>query len=141
MQFPWDLKSPLRPLFSGRRGRDLKETLTAYLFLSPALLLIFIFGIFPVGFALYVSLHKWLIVRGEFRGLSNYVQAVDNFAYIGVFALGLAAMASAVLLLRKILREARQDGLKPWLSALLGLLHAGAVIAFFRWLFLQLPEF
>ena len=46
-------------LFNSRRGRLLQENLTAYLFLAPALLLIFVFGIFPVGFAFFVSLYRW----------------------------------------------------------------------------------
>ena len=84
--------SALRWSFSGRRGRHLREYLTAYLMLAPGLLLIFTFGIFPVGFALYVSLHKWLIVRDEFRGLANYVDIIDNLAYFGVFAFGIGAL-------------------------------------------------
>jgi multiple sugar transport system permease protein len=47
--------------FSGRKGRARKETLTAYLFLLPAILVIFVFGLWPVAHALYVSLHKWNI--------------------------------------------------------------------------------
>jgi ABC-type sugar transport system permease subunit len=50
-----------RGLFSGRRGRVLKEALTAYLFLLPAIVIIFVFGLWPVVHALYVSLHKWNI--------------------------------------------------------------------------------
>ncbi len=48
-------------LFSGSRGRRLRESLTAYLFLLPAALIIFVFGLWPVAHALYVSLHKWNI--------------------------------------------------------------------------------
>lgn len=48
-------------LFAGRKGRARKETLTAYLFLLPAILVIFVFGLWPVVHALYVSLHKWNI--------------------------------------------------------------------------------
>ena len=50
-----------RGLFAGRRGRTRKEALTAYLFLSPAILIIFVFGLWPVIYAAYVSLHKWNI--------------------------------------------------------------------------------
>lgn len=35
-------------IFSGRRKRILRENLTAYLFLTPALLVILTFGIFPI---------------------------------------------------------------------------------------------
>lgn len=48
-------------LFAGRKGRARKETVTAYLFLLPAILIIFLFGLWPVIHALYVSLHKWNI--------------------------------------------------------------------------------
>ncbi len=50
-----------RGLFAGRKGRVRKETLTAYLFLLPAIALIFVFGLWPVIHAFYVSLHKWTI--------------------------------------------------------------------------------
>lgn len=50
-----------RGLLSGRKVRALKEALTAYLFLLPAGLIIFLFGLWPVAHALYVSLHKWNI--------------------------------------------------------------------------------
>ncbi len=54
-----NLQETPRGLFAGRKGRARRETLTAYLFLLPAILIIFIFGIWPVAHALYVSLHKW----------------------------------------------------------------------------------
>lgn len=128
-------------MFAGRRGRHLRETLTAYLMLAPGVLLIFTFGIFPVGFALYVSLHKWLIVRGEYRGIANYVTAVANFAYIALFAMGIGALVGAILLLRKVRRQADKDGVRPWFLALPAAAHAAALAAFLRWVYLQLPEF
>ena len=48
----------------------------------PAVLLVFVFGIFPVGFALYVSLHKWRLKKGDFLGLDNYVGSIDNLTYV-----------------------------------------------------------
>jgi multiple sugar transport system permease protein len=50
---------PLASIFAGRKGRARREALTAYLFLLPAILIIFVFGLWPVAHALYVSLHKW----------------------------------------------------------------------------------
>jgi multiple sugar transport system permease protein len=46
-------------LFAGPKGRARRETLTAYLFLLPSIAIIFVFGLWPVAHALYVSLHKW----------------------------------------------------------------------------------
>jgi ABC-type sugar transport system permease subunit len=48
-------------IFAGRKGRARKEVLTAYLFLLPAILIIFVFGLWPVVHAAYVSMHKWNI--------------------------------------------------------------------------------
>ena len=137
---PWTERAGLRQLFSGRRGRKLRETLTAYLMLAPALTLIFTFGIFPVGFALYVSLHRWLIVRDEFRGIANYVDAVANLAYVGLFAMGLGALVGAGLMLRRVTRQARADKLNPWSYAVPAAFYAATTLAFFRWIFYQLPE-
>ena len=141
MELTSTLNRRVSSLFSGRRGRDLREYLTAYLLLAPALILIFTFGIFPVGFALYVSLHKWLLVRDEFRGLINYVSALDNLAYIGLFAVGLGALAGSFLLLKNIWTRAQDEQDKPWLLALPALLHAAAMLAFIRWIYFQIPEF
>jgi multiple sugar transport system permease protein len=46
-------------IFAGPKGRARREALTAYLFLLPAILIIFVFGLWPVVHAAYVSLHKW----------------------------------------------------------------------------------
>ena len=141
MQIPWIHQSSLGQIFTGRRGRHLREYLTAYLMLAPGLLLIFTFAIFPVGFALYVSLHKWLIVRDDFRGLANYVDIIDNLAYFGVFALGIGALIGAALLARRVQRQSRVDRVNPWPLAVPAAFHAAAGLAFLRWIFLQLPEF
>ena len=91
-----------RRVFNSRKGRALQESLTAYLFLAPALMLVFVFGIFPVGFAFFVSLHRWRRFPGDFLGLSNYVQALDNLAYVLFFWLALGALVYALLLLRRM---------------------------------------
>ena len=129
-------------LFGGRRGRNLREYVTAYLMIAPAILLIFVFGIFPVGFALYVSLHKWVIVRSDFVGLENYVDAVGNFTYIVLFGMGVGGIAGAFLLARRIFRDAQLERRpEAWFLAIPAALHATATLAFFRWVFFQLPEF
>lgn len=42
-------------IFTGRRGRKLKENILAYALLFPAFLIIFTFGIFPLAFSAYQS--------------------------------------------------------------------------------------
>ena len=118
----------------------MREYLTGYLFIAPATFLIFLFGIFPVGFALYVSLYKWRLKRTDFIGLDNYVKAVDNLAYLGAFIVGLVAIVLAVISVRRVVNMAREHSEQPWLLALPGLLLAGAVASFLRWTVLLLPQ-
>ena len=120
-------------------SRKIREYLTGYLFIAPAVILIFIFGIFPVGFALYVSLHKWRLKQGEFLGLKNYVSGVGTLAYLAAFVLALLAFVGAYLLIR----SKQKEGLpaKQWLNLVPGLVQAGAVLALVRWIVVLLPEF
>lgn len=141
MDIPYRDPNPISRFLTSRRGRRWREYLTAYGLVAPALLLIFIFGIFPVGFALYVSLHKWLIIRSDFRGLTNYVDIVDDFAYLGGFALGLGGLVGAALLIRRVYRRAREEPVSPWALAIPAAVHAATVLAFLRWMYYQLPEF
>ncbi len=130
----------LQKLLPGRRQRRIREYLTGYLMIFPATFLIFLFGIFPVGFALFVSLHKWRLRRGDFIGITNYVKAVDSLAYILLFALGIGTAIGAVLFLRRVIQSATEHSEKPWLLAIPGFFHAAGLIAFVRWSVLQLPE-
>jgi ABC-type sugar transport system permease subunit len=109
-----------RGLFSGRKGRARRETLTAYFFLLPAILVIFVFGIWPLAHALYVSLHKWnvkpkgsqcipywlaslgvgseeALEKTDCLGIDNYVELLglgDAWAVIGmIMALTLGIVA------------------------------------------------
>jgi len=93
----------------------LREALTAYAFLMPALLLIFLFGIFPLGFAFFVSLHDWRRFPGEYLGLDHYVRALDGLAYVAFVWLGLLALGLA---LRQIMRLMQQDKRAPLALAL-----------------------
>ena len=130
----------LKNLFTGRRGRKLREYLTAYTFIAPASILIFVFGIFPVGFALYVSLHKWRIKRGDLIHLENYVDAIGNLAYVLVFFLGVGALLGVYFLVRRILKSAREKGDRPWLCLLPGIIYAFMAFAFLNWFYRLLPE-
>ena len=125
-------------LFSSRRGRTLQENLTAYLFLAPALLLLFVFGIFPVGFAFFVSLYRWRRFPGNFLGLNNYVQALDNLAYVLFFWLAIGALVYALITLRRMIREGDQR-----LSALSALIpgagSGAAVLLLINWIAILLP--
>ncbi len=133
-------KLPLGSRFGALRLRRVREYLTGYLMVAPAVILIFIFGIFPVGFALYVSLHKWRLKRTDFIGIKNFVGAIGNLAYVVAFALGIAAIVAAVLLVIRLRKEMLENKDKSWWLAAIGLLHAAMMGSFARWFVLLLPE-
>jgi ABC-type sugar transport system permease subunit len=135
------LNEMLRNNISSKRMRYWREYLTGYLFISPAVFLIFLFGIFPVGFALYVSLHKWRIKRSGYIGLDNYTRAVGNLTYVMLFFLALGALVGAYFLIRKIIRSAEEHQETPWLLVLPAIVHAAVIGALLRYVWFQLPEF
>jgi len=55
--------------------RKLRESLSGYLYVGPAAIVLGLFSIFPVGYAFYVSLHQWGLRRGAFVGFDNYRRA------------------------------------------------------------------
>jgi len=126
--------------FTGRSGRKLREYLTAYTFIAPASILVFIFGIFPVGFALFVSLHRWRIRRTDMIGLQNYVRAIGNLAYVMVFFLGIGALVGTYLVIKRVLQMKRENNDKPWLCILPGLIYTVVIFAFFNWFYRALPQ-
>lgn len=129
-----------RTFLSSRRGRDLREYLTAYSMIAPALLLIFTFGIFPVLFAVYVSFHKWKIKRGDFLGLENFAKAVDTLAYLLFFALALGLIYFAVKAIMNTIKMARENNEQPWLLLIPATFFAGTGLLFTRYAVLLLPE-
>jgi multiple sugar transport system permease protein len=125
-------------LFNSRRGRILLENLTAYGFLAPAGTIIFVFGIFPVLFAFFVSLHRWRRFPGEYRGLDNYVEALGSFAYVVFFWLAVGTAVFGLYALWRIWCESRDE--RGALGFVLpGAAAAASLFAFFNWFFALLP--
>jgi len=118
----------------------LREALTAYIFLLPAFLIVGAFGLFPIGFAVYVSMHRWRIVPGKYQGLGNYIKAIDNLAYIVAFWLVVILGVLAIRTLLQVQRTAREHGDKPWLWLLPAAVTAGGLVQFVRFCVYLLPE-
>ena len=125
---------------SRKRLRAWREYATGYLMIAPSVILIFIFGIFPVGFALYVSMQKWRLKRGDFLGLSNYTAAIGNLAYFMVFVIGIGALVLAFIQFQKIHKDMKVKPGLFWLLNLPGLLIAAFTLSFIRWTIILLPN-
>lgn len=89
-----------------------------YLFVSPYFLLFTAFGLFPLGFTLWVSLHKWKLAGDkEFVGLDNYAFLLTNERFatavgntLGMFVLATIPQLLLALLLANALNK-RMRGL------------------------------
>lgn len=77
------------------RWIDIKENLTGFLFISPAVAIITLFGFFPIGYAFYMSLYNWRVRKAGFTGLDNYLKAVGDWQGLGIFVLGFVMLGLA----------------------------------------------
>ena len=82
---PGDGQPPLRgkPGAPARRG----GLWTALLFLSPTLVVVTVFIVFPILFSFYLSFHQWNLFQAshEFIGLENYVRMFTDPEFWVVF--------------------------------------------------------
>lgn len=117
----------LNGLFAGRKGRVLRENLTAYLFLTPALAVIFLFGMFPIMYAGYVSLYNWRIRQGEYRGLQNFVGAMGDVVYVFFALLVLGLLVAGILMAKNAFQKAQEKNIPVYVPIIY--LAPGVVIA------------
>ena len=66
--------------------------INGYIFILPAVLVIGLFGIFPVFFGMYMSFHKWKVFKGRFLGFENYQRILGDISSFWLFVLGLLIM-------------------------------------------------
>ena len=71
------------------------EQINGYLFIFPAFLIIGLFGIFPVFFGMYMSVHKWKVFKGRFLGFENYQKILGDIGSFWIFILGLLFMIAS----------------------------------------------
>ena len=65
------------------------EKLIGYTFITPAVLIISLFGVFPVFFGMYMSVHKWKVFKGRFLGFENYERILGSLSAFWFFIIGL----------------------------------------------------
>ncbi len=95
--------TPLSKETSGTSNRkpirwiDVQEQITGYLFILPAVAIITLFGFFPIGYAIYMSLYSWRIRKGDFIGLDNYHKVIGDWGGALVFVIGFVLLFLAYL--------------------------------------------
>ncbi len=95
-----------RELEAGKRRRRRQEALLAILFVAPATIVTFVFGIWPVVFGFFVSLHQWRARTHTFLGLNQYVRALGNAAYVLAFFLSILFAYGGYRALKRALADA-----------------------------------
>jgi len=90
------------------KGRDafkkqaFKDQITGILFSLPAIIIIFFFGLFPIGYSFYMSLYNWNVRKGKFVGLKNYLNIFGDWTAFFQVVLGIALIVLAITLSRKV---------------------------------------
>ena len=78
-----------------RINSGVKESLLGYLFISPAILVIGLFGLFPIFYSLYMSTFNWRVKKGDFIGLENYRDLFGEPRGLIIFIAGLVLLGLA----------------------------------------------
>jgi multiple sugar transport system permease protein len=124
----------------GVRWIDIKEGLTGCIFITPAFVIISVFGIFPIAFAAYVSLFQWRINPGKYIGLTNYTKAISNLAYVFAFWIALLLVFFFFKEFRRIIRISSEYKERPWIWFIPAGVTVVGIGQFIRFAVLLLPE-
>jgi len=117
---------------SGMKWIKIKEQITGYLFILPALIIIGVFGLFPIGYSFYMSLFNWQVTKGPFVGLKNYEKIIGDWMGLLIFLAGLVLLVIAYWVWSKAFKPTANGGL---ITKLLGaiLLIGGGVLFLTGW--------
>jgi multiple sugar transport system permease protein len=96
------VSSTSTPWYEGRLARRVREALQAYLFLLPGTLILLSFSLLPIGYAFYISLHKWRIRKGDYIGFENFLRALGEPLDILYVVGGLILLGASWLVWRRI---------------------------------------
>lgn len=83
------------------RMRRFKENITGYLFVAPAFLIISVFGLFPIGYSIYMSTFQWRVRQGDFIGIENYKKIIGDWSGLLLFIIGVGILILAYVLWNK----------------------------------------
>jgi len=126
--------------FVGRQGKRLRETLLAYGFLLPAILIIGTFGLFPLIFAAYESTLTGLNkIVGTYDGLGNYVKAIGNFTYVLGFWIAALSLFFAGQTGIQTMQAGREKGQNPWPWLIPGMLTGASFATLIVFIFRFIP--
>jgi len=98
----------------------------------PAIFLVAMFGLFPIGYAFYMSLRRWRVIDKGYIGLTNYDKAVGDWWGALYFVLGFVILLGAYFLWEKVFKARRQTNIVTQLITV-GILLAGCTVIAAGW--------
>ncbi|MCB0046454.1 MAG: sugar ABC transporter permease [Caldilineaceae bacterium] len=116
----------------GPRWIDVQEQLTGFLFVLPALILVSLFGLFPIGYAFYMSLRRWRVVDRGFIGFANYDKAIGDWLGLALFIGGFAVWLAAYFIWARFF-EHRSGRNLPTVALWIGSFLIGAALVGMGW--------
>ena len=133
-------ETPPRP-----KRRRFGQGPTALLFLSPTLVIVTVFVLFPILFSFYLSFTQWNLFGGEpaFIGLDNYARMVDDaefwqvFGHTAVYTAGTVPLNMALALAAAFFLNTRVIGKRFLRAAFFTpvVISAVAAAVVWRWVF------
>jgi ABC-type sugar transport system permease subunit len=89
--------------------RVLAENAVGFAFILPAVLLISVFGLIPIGYAFFMSLHNWRLgnMPNTWVGPQNYQQILGSWSGVAWLSGGLLLLIAAYYVARYVARVVR----------------------------------
>ncbi len=109
--------------------RVMSENVTGYLFILPSLIIIFIFGLFPIGYSVYMSLFNWRVRKGDFVGIDNYSQIIGDWSGLLLVLLAFIIIVIAYWVWRNAFRNFTRGELIAKLAAIILIVVFGLVLS------------
>lgn len=127
-----NVKDSSRLKLGGLKWLLIKEQITGYLFVFPALLIIFIFGLFPIGYSFYMSLFNWGVTKGDFVGSKNYLDIFGTWTNLLFILAGVVLLIVAYWIWNKAFKTLSKGEM---IARIIGtvLLLAGGVLFISGW--------
>jgi len=121
-------RSDEQHLIAGKRRRRIQDALTGYLFVLPALIATFLFGLWPVISGFYESLKSGSPITNRFVGLDNYVRSLGSLTYVLLFGLSLIFILLGYQAWRSAWTVQRAQGGTLWHFVIPGLIGGMGLI-------------
>jgi multiple sugar transport system permease protein len=93
-------------------------------------LIIAVFGIFPIGYGLYMSMLQWLGKKGDFIGFANYKRIFGDWGGLGLFVAGILCLILAYMLWTRISKTESKWKIVGRLVAAMLLIGMGVLLSF-----------